>query len=66
MKSSKFIPFLVLLIVGGFMAVDMFTTYTITDQMLDFAVIILTPMGVGGIAKHAVDIYKSTKKQTAS
>lgn len=61
-NSSKSIPFIVLAIVAGFMAVDTFTPYHITDQMIQLATVILTPLGVGGLVNKAWDTYKAVKE----
>mgnify|MGYP003344882015 CR=1 FL=1 len=59
--SSKAIPFIVLAIVGGFMAVDMFTLYKITEPMINLATIVLTPMGIGGLVNKAWNVYREIK-----
>jgi predicted Na+-dependent transporter len=57
--SSKLIPFLVLLIAGGFGAVETFTEFTITPEMVRLLVTILTPMGVGGLVNKTFDSWKT-------
>ena len=59
--SSKAIPFIVLLIAGGFGAIDTFTEYEISDELISLLALILTPMGVGGLVNKAWDSWISVK-----
>lgn len=66
-KTTKSIPFIVLFIVGGMMAVDMFTEFEITQIHIDFIGYLLVTMGLGGIYKtvptKAFEMYKKLKEK---
>lgn len=59
--SSKAIPFIVIAIVAIFAAVDTFTEFHITDEMISLATTVLTPLGVGGLINKGWETYKSVK-----
>jgi len=59
--SSKAIPFIVLSIAGIFMAVDMFTEFEITENMITIASMILAPLGLGGLINKGWDTFKAIK-----
>ena len=61
---SKALPFLVLFIASGFMAVDMFyPQFVISEQMVTLATTILTPLGLGGLINKGWNTYKSIKHE---
>ncbi len=62
LHSAKAIPFIVLALTGIFMAVDMFTEFEITDQMITLTVTILTPLGLGGLVNKGWNTYKAIKE----
>ena len=43
------------------MGVDTFTDFEITDTMVQLAVTILTPLGLGGLVNKAFRVYKDIK-----
>ena len=59
--DSKYIPFIVLALAGGFMAVDMFTTFEITENMITIVSMVLTPLGLGGLINKGWDTFKAIK-----
>ena len=63
--NSKYIPFIVLALAGGFMAVDMFTTFEITDNMITIISVVLTPLGLGGLVNKGWDTFKAIKTKNA-
>lgn len=67
-KISKLMPFLVLLLGGVMFSIDTFTQFEVSPQMIIFAEIILTPLGLGGLAKYGFDkrteIAKIIKPET--
>ena len=60
-KYNYALPFLVMGIAVFFMAVDTFTDYVITDTMVQLAVTVLTPLGLGGLVNKAWNVYKDVK-----
>jgi len=60
-KYNYALPFIVLGIAAFFMGVDTFTDYVITDTMVQLAVTILTPLGLGGLVNKAFRVYKDNK-----
>ena len=60
-NTSKAIPFIVLTIAGLFMALDMFTEYEITENMITLASMILAPLGLGGLINKGWDVFKAIK-----
>ena len=63
-KSSKAIPFIIIAIASIFIAVDTFTEYEVTQEMVNLASIILAPIGVGGLVNKGWNVYKSIKVKT--
>lgn len=61
MISSKVLPFIVLALAAGFMGIDTFTEYTISDEMISLAAMILAPIGMGGLINKGWDTYKAIK-----
>lgn len=59
--NSKYIPFIVLALAGGFMAVDMFTTFEISDNMITIISMVLAPLGLGGLVNKGWDTFKAIK-----
>ena len=59
--DSKYIPFIVLALAGGFMAVDMFTTFEITENMITIISMVLAPLGLGGLINKGWDTFKAIK-----
>lgn len=60
-KASKAIPFIVIGIAVAFMAVDTFTPYQITDEVVSVITYTLTPIGLGGLINKGWDTYKAIK-----
>lgn len=60
-NSSKALPYLFLLIAAVFLSVDMFTDYSITDNMVT-VIITLLPVGVGGLVNKGWETYKAIKE----
>jgi len=63
-KSSKAIPFLVMLIATGFGAVETFTNFSISTDLVNLLATILTPLALGGVANKAFSSWQSAKKQS--
>ena len=63
-NSSKAMPFIVLLIATFFIAVDTFTEFTISEQMVQLASVILVPLGLGGLVNKGWNVFKEIKKQS--
>ena len=59
--DSKYIPFIVLALAGSFMAVDMFTTFEISDNMITIISMVLAPLGLGGLINKGWDTFKAIK-----
>ena len=59
--NSKYIPFIVLALAGGFMAVDMFTTFEISENMITIISMVLAPLGLGGLVNKGWDTFKAIK-----
>ena len=59
--DSKYIPFIVLALAGGFMAVDMFSTFEISDNMITLVSMVLAPLGLGGLINKGWDTYRAIK-----
>lgn len=60
-KYNYALPFIVLALAAFFMGVDTFTDYVITDTMVQLAVTILTPLGLGGLVNKAWNVYKEVR-----
>ncbi|GEM_PF-6382076 len=58
--SSKIIPFVVLLIIGGMLAVDMYSEFEIKEIHIALILSIL-PMGVGGIVKTSWESFQKVR-----
>lgn len=59
--NSKYIPFIVLLIVSGLFAIDIFTAFEINDGHIQLIAVVLTPLGMGGLINKGWDTYKAIK-----
>ena len=66
MKTSKIMPFLVLAIAAGMLGIDMFTDFVITQEMVQLSMIILAPLGLGGLVNKGFNVYKSIKEKQKS
>ena len=62
--SSKAIPFIVIAIAVFFVSVDTFTDFEVTETMVQLAVTILTPLGLGGLVNKGWNTYKAIKLKT--
>ena len=62
--SSKAIPFIVIAIATGFMGVDIFTDFEITENMITIMGMILAPLGLGGLVNKGWDTFKAIKTKT--
>lgn len=54
-KTSKLMPYLALALGSLMFGIDTFTEYQISAEAWSFAQIILTPLGLGGLVKRAID-----------
>lgn len=43
------------------LGVDVFTDFEITEMHIQFAIVILTPMGMGGLVNKGWNTYKAVK-----
>lgn len=59
--SSKALPYIVITLAVFFVSVDTFTDFTITEQMVQLAITILTPIGLGGLVNKGWNVYKEIK-----
>ena len=59
--SSKAIPFLVLAIATGLLAVDVFTDFEIDETHIQLVGVILTPLGLGGLVNKGWNTFKQIK-----
>lgn len=60
-KSSKYLPFVSLGIAAVFVAIDMFTTYTITDDMIRLLVSVIPITAGGGLINKGFEVFKAIK-----
>lgn len=63
-EHRKNIPFLVIAIAAAFMAVDTFTPYEISDNVVSLIEFVLVPLGLGGLVNKGWDTYKAIKNKT--
>ena len=59
--TGKTMPFLVLTIAVLMLGVDTFTEFTISAEMVNFAELILIPLGLGGLVNKGWNVYKEVK-----
>ena len=62
-NSSKTIPFIVIAIATGFMGIDIFTDFEITENMITIMGMILAPLGLGGLINKGWDTFKAIKSK---
>lgn len=62
-SKNRYLPIYVVIIATFFLTVDMFTEFTITEEMVSIVGIILAPIGLGGLVKHGFDTYKQIKNK---
>ena len=60
--KSYAITFFPLALAGIFMAVDMFTTYVITEAMISLLVVMIPSTVAGGMIKKGWSVYQEIKK----
>ena len=59
--NSKYIPFIVIAIAAGFMAVETFTEFKLNDNIIQIISYTLTPLGLGGLVNKGWDTLKAIK-----
>ena len=62
--SSKALPYIVIILAVFFVSVDTFTDFAITEQMVQLAVTILTPIGLGGLVNKGWNVYREIKTKS--
>ncbi len=66
-KTTKAIPFIIIIITSGFLAVDVFTEFVITDKHIEVLIMMMGTFGLGGIYKTAItkgfEAYKKIKEK---
>jgi len=62
---AKAIPFIVIAIAVGFMAIDMFTDYSITQNHVDLITYVLAPLGLGGLVNKGWNTWQKIKEVQA-
>lgn len=60
---SKAIPFVVILIATAMIGIDTFTDYEITEESIEIIIMVLTPLGLGGLVNKGFNVYKSIKEK---
>lgn len=63
-NSSKTIPFIVIAIAAGFMGIDIFTEFEVTENMITIMGMILAPLGMGGLVNKGWDTFKAIKTKS--
>lgn len=60
--KSYALVFIPLLIAGGMIAVETFTTFTIDEKMIELVEYMLGGTIIGGLTRKGFNIYKENKK----
>lgn len=61
--SSKILPFLSIAIAAIFTAIDLFTDYTITQEMINLLVLVLPVTAAGGVIKKGFEIFQQNRNE---